>query len=244
MKIIALIPARSGSKGVPHKNIRRLGKLPLIAYSILIAKMVKEIDRVIVSTDSEEYAKIAKEYGAEVPFLRPKHISGDESTDYDVFKHCIDWLERNENYIPELIFHLRPTTPLRSPLIINDALNFFTDNHHSTSLRSGHKAPESPFKWFLKNEEGYFKGLKENIDSEKVNMPRQFFPDVYIPDGYIDIIKTDTIIEQGNLHGDKMLVFESPVCSEIDTEQDFKFLTYKINTESSPIVEYFNNLNK
>jgi len=103
LKIIALITARSGSKGVPHKNIRKLGELPVIAYSILLAKMVKEIDRVIVSTDSEKYALIAKEFGAEVPFLRPKHISGDKSTDLDAFKYCINWLEENENYKPELI---------------------------------------------------------------------------------------------------------------------------------------------
>ena len=75
-------------------------------------------------------------------------------------------------------------------------------------------------------------------------MPRQVFPDVYVPDGYVDIIKTDTIIEQGTLHGDKMLVFESPICYEIYTEEDFKFLEYKINNESSPIIEYHNNLKK
>ena len=97
MKIIAFIPARSGSKGVPHKNIRKLGKLPLIAYSILLAKMIKEIDRIIVSTDSEEYALIAKEVGAEVPFIRPKNISGDKSTDFHAIKHCIYWLDKNDN---------------------------------------------------------------------------------------------------------------------------------------------------
>jgi len=243
MKIIAFIPARSGSKGVPHKNIRKLGKLPLIAYSILLAKMIKEIDRIIVSTDSEEYALIAKEFGAEVPFIRPKNISGDKSTDFDAIKHCIYWLDKNENYMPELIFHFRPTTPLRSPLIIKDALKMIIDTP-STSLRSGHIASESPFKWFLKDEEGYFIGLKDNIDSERVNMPRQVFPDVYIPNGYVDIIKTDTILKQGTLHGDMMLVFESPMCYEIDTEEDFKFLEYKIKNENTPIIEYYNNLKK
>ena len=243
MKIVAFIPARSGSKGVPNKNIRQLGEIPLIAYSILLAKMVDEIDRIIVSTDSEEYALIAKEFGAEVPFLRPKSISGDKSTDFEAFKHCINWLEENENYKPDLIFHFRPTTPLRSPSIIKDALKMVIE-YPCTSLRSGHKAIESPFKWFLKDKEGYFKGIQENIDSEKVNMPRQDFPDVYIPDGYVDIIKTDTIIEQGNLHGNRMLVFESPMCYEIDTEEDYKFLDYKIKNETSPIINYHNNLKK
>lgn len=243
MKIIALILARSGSKGVSHKNVRKLGELPLIAYSILLAKMVDEIDRIIVSTDSEEYALIAKEFGAEVPFLRPKNISQDSSTDFDAFKHCINWLEVNENYLPELIFHFRPTTPFRNPLIIKDALKLIMNNP-ATSLRSGHKAAESPFKWFLKDEEGYFKGLSDTIDSERVNMPRQIFPDIFVPDGYVDIIKTDTIIKQENLHGDKMLVFESPMCYEIDTEEDFEFLQYKIKNENSPIVEYYNKIKK
>tara|TARA_X000001036_G_scaffold432849_1_gene469439 strand:- start:56 stop:787 length:732 start_codon:yes stop_codon:yes gene_type:complete len=243
MKIIALIPARSGSKGVPNKNIKRLGQLPLIAYSILLARMLEEVDRIIVSTDSEEYSLIAKGFGAEVPFLRPKNISGDLATDFDVFKHCVKWLEKNENYKPDLILHLRPTTPLRNPLIIRDALKTLK-NKSATSLRSGHKAAESPFKWFLKDENGFFKGFQDNFNSHTINMPRQLFPDVYIPDGYIDIIKTETIIKQESLHGDKMFVFESPICYEVDNDEDFKFLQYKIEKENSPIIEFYNNLKK
>ena len=108
-----------------------------------------------------------------------------------------------------------------------------------TSLRSGHKAIESPFKWFLKDKEGYFKGIQENIDSEKVNMPRQDFPDVYIPDGYVDIIKTDTIIEQ-EIYMEIGCILESPCVMKL-TQRGFKFLDYKIKNETSPIIKYHNN---
>jgi CMP-N,N'-diacetyllegionaminic acid synthase len=122
---IAIIPARSGSKGVIDKNIRVLSGRPLIAYSIQAALIADNIDRVIVSTDSEHYAYIAREYGAEVPFLRPAEISTDFSSDYDLMKHALDWLKTSEGKIPEYIVHLRPTTPLRDPAIVDAAVELF-----------------------------------------------------------------------------------------------------------------------
>ena len=126
--IVALIPARSGSKGVPNKNIRYLGDVPLIAYSIIAALKSTLIDRVIVSTDSEEYADIARNYGAEVPFIRPAEISGDTATDLQLFEHAISWFEKNENLVPQYFVHLRPTTPLRDPRIIDDAIKNKVDH--------------------------------------------------------------------------------------------------------------------
>jgi N-acylneuraminate cytidylyltransferase len=154
--MIAIIPARSGSKGVPGKNIKLLGEIPLFAFSIIAAKMMPSVSRVIVSTDSEEYAEIAKEYGAEVPFLRPNEISGDKSTDFDLFLHALNWFKENENLVPEYILHLRPTTPLRNPQIMEDAVRLFIENKNlASSLRSGHSAPESPYKWFLKDDNNW-----------------------------------------------------------------------------------------
>jgi len=240
--MIAIIPARSGSKGVPRKNIKLLGELPLFAYSIIAAKMMPSVSRVIVSTDSEEYAEIAKKYGAEVPFLRPNEISGDKSTDFDLFLHALNWFKENENLIPEYILHLRPTTPLRNPQIMEEAVKLFNENKNlASSLRSGHSAPESPYKWFLKDENNYFKGLREDLTPEKVNLPRQSFPLVYIPDGYIDILKSSVILSTGTLHGDKMLVFESPFCVEVDTKDDFEYLEFQIQKEGSPIINFLNN---
>ncbi len=238
--MIAIIPARSGSKGVPEKNIKLIGGIPLFAYSIIIAKMTPNVDRIIVSTDSEEYAEIARKFGAEIPFLRPVKISGDKSTDFELFSHALNWFKQNENYTPEYILHLRPTTPLREPLVIENAIKLFLENKKTaSSLRSGHLAPESPFKWFLKDSNNYYKGLKEGLTPDKINQPRQSFPSVYVPDGYIDILKSSTILKTNTLHGDKMLVFESPFCVEIDTIDDFKYLEYQIENQESSILNYY-----
>ena len=153
--MIAVIPARSGSKGVPNKNIKILAGIPLLAHSILFAKKIKSIRRIIVSTDSIEYSKIAKYYGAEVPFLRPKEISKDDSIDLDFFLHLIDHLKiKNEDLI-----HFRPTTPLRDFETVVEAIKIFENSRHATSLRSGHKAPETPFKWMMRDSRGFFKPL-------------------------------------------------------------------------------------
>jgi CMP-N,N'-diacetyllegionaminic acid synthase len=238
MNLIAIIPARSGSKGVPGKNIKLLGGIPLFAYSIIAAKMMPSVSRVIVSTDSNEYAEIAKSFGAEVPFLRPIDISDDKSTDYDLFLHALNWFKENENDLPEYLLHLRPTTPLRDPKIMEDAVYlFFNNKDKATSLRSGHNAPESPYKWFLKDDNNYFKGLRDDLTPEKVNLPRQSFPTVYIPDGYIDILKSTVILHSGTLHGDKMLVFESPFCVEVDTNDDFQYLEFQIEKNRSVILD-------
>ena len=238
MNIIAIIPARSGSKGVPGKNITPLAGYPLIAYSIAAAKMVPEVSRVIVSTDSEEYAAIANKYGAETPFIRPKDISNDKSTDIELFLHALNWFHTNEKYIPDYILHLRPTTPLRDPVVINDALQLILHSKEATSLRSGHAAPESPFKWFLKDEGGYFKGLRPGLTSEEINFPRQSFPTAYISNGYIDVLIGPYIKETQRLHGDKMMIFESPFCGQVDTIEDFQYLEYQIQQNGSVILDH------
>jgi N-acylneuraminate cytidylyltransferase len=242
MNMVAIVPARSGSKGVPGKNINLLGGHPLIAFSIVAAKLTPGVDRVIVSTDSAEYAAIANKYGAETPFLRPVEISGDKSTDMDLFVHALNWLQENEKTVPEFMMHLRPTTPLRDPAIMQKAIKLFHSKPAASSLRSGHAAPESPFKWFLKDKEGYFKGLQDDLTPEKVNLPRQSFPAVYMPDGYVDIVRSSCIINQGTLHGNHMLVFESPYCVEVDTKDDFNYLEYQLEKEGSSLLNFIKKL--
>ena len=117
VNIVALVPARSGSKGVPNKNVRVLGEHPLLAWTIMACKKASTINRVIISTDSTEYAGLAKIYGAEVPFLRPAKISGDRSTDYEFIVHALNWLKEHGEE-PDYIVHMRPTTPLRIPEVI------------------------------------------------------------------------------------------------------------------------------
>ena len=238
MSMIAIIPARSGSKGVVNKNIINFGGFPLIAYSIAAAKMINEVERVIVSTDSVAYAKIANKFGAETPFIRPIEISDDRSTDYDLFEHALSWLESNENYNPEYVLHLRPTTPIRDKSVILDAISLFKKHPEASSLRSGHLASESPFKWFLKDKNGYFKGIRSDLTPEKINMARQTFPPTYISNGYVDILKADYIKNNKKLHGDKMLIFESPFCSQIDNKDDLEYLQFLINKEKYKIRDY------
>ena len=221
--MIAVIPARSGSKGVVNKNIKKLGEHPLIAHTILFAKKLNAFSRIIVSTDSQKYADIAKSYGAEIPFLRPASISDDQSYDYDFFCHLIKELKLKNEHLA----HLRPTTPIRDIRVVKDAISFFNDNPMASSLRSGHKASETPFKWMMKDYNGYFKPLREGLTSSDINNPRQSFEDVFITNGHIDIVKSDFIIKNKELHGDKMIVFETPVTYQVDSKEDFDFIEYK-----------------
>ncbi len=128
IKILALIPARSGSESIPHKNIRLVAGKPLLAYSIEHALASRLINRTIISTDSQAYAEVARQYGAEVPFLRPSEISQGNSTDMELFTHALKWLEENENYIPDICVHLRPTYPVRKVEDIDKVIQILLDS--------------------------------------------------------------------------------------------------------------------
>jgi CMP-N,N'-diacetyllegionaminic acid synthase len=236
--IVAIIPARSGSKSLVDKNIKNLSGHPLIAYSIAVAKMSKIINRVIVSTNSQEYADIAKQYGAEVPFIRPDEYSTDAATDRDFLVHAMNWLDENENSVPEYWVHLRPTTPLRSVEIIDNAINKIVQDNNATSLRSGHKAPESPLKWFVKSDR-YFRGL---VGGEDYNLPKEAFEQVYIPDGFVDVVKSSFVMNSQEIHGDKMIGFESPVCTEVDSAEEFDYIKYQLDKNGSELLSYLNQV--
>ena len=240
-KIITIIPARGGSKSIPKKNIVDLGGYPLIAYSIAAAKLSNIISRIIVSTDNEEIAEIAKKYGAEVPFLRPDKFATDTSTDFEFFKHAIDWFKKNEGYVSDYWVHLRPTTPLRDPELVDKAIEQFIQNKEATCLRSGYELRESPYKCFA-IENGFFVGLFPNDPRpDYTNLPRQSFPSVYQPDGYVDIIKSQTVIEKGILHGSKIMAFISPDVGELDRPQDLEFIKFNLNKGRYKIYEYLKN---
>jgi N-acylneuraminate cytidylyltransferase len=236
--IVAIIPARSGSKSLKDKNIKLLSGHPLLAYSIQAAKLSKKIERVIVSTDSEEYAEVARKYGAEVPFIRPSEHSTDTSLDRDFLVHAMKWFQKNEGGVPEYWVHLRPTTPLREPETIDAAINMILNQKSSTSLRSGHKAPESPLKWFVKRDR-FFKGLQED---EQYNLPKESFEDVYIPNGYVDVLKSSFILENEKIHGENMLCFVSPVCTEVDSIEEFDIIEYQINKYKTTLLKDLNKV--
>jgi CMP-N,N'-diacetyllegionaminic acid synthase len=237
-KIYAIIPARGGSKGVPKKNIKMLGGFPLIAYPIAAAKLSPSVERIIVTTDSEEIADIARKFGAEVPFMRPAEISGDKATDLEFMVHAINWFKENEGNAPEYWVELRTTTPLRKPADIDAAFEMIKVHPDATSLRSGHEIRESPYKLFgIKDD--FFVGLfPDDPRPEYYNLPRQSFPPVYQPNGYVDILKTSYIDEHNKQHGDKMLAFPSPDTGEIDGPNDFPFIEFKLQNEEWEIYEY------
>ena len=219
MKLTALIPARGGSKGVPRKNIRNLAGRPLISYSIAACKRSSLIDRVVVSTDDEEIAKIAKECGAEVPFIRPPEFSADKSTDLQVVNHF--YSEQGEQ---DLAF-IRPTTPLRDPALLDSFIEkYFSNKDSITGMRSVHELSESPYKFF-KIVDGYFTGFFDDFNGVKdyTNLPRQVFPKAYHPNGYIDIVRT-SMIEKNLLHGDNVHAFVTEIAYEIDEIDDINFL--------------------
>jgi CMP-N-acetylneuraminic acid synthetase len=241
--VYAIIPARSGSKGVKNKNILDLGGFPLIAYSIAAAKLTKGISRVIVSTDSAEYAVIARKYGAETPFLRPAELAGDKATDYEFMKHTIDWLSQNEGKLPEFFVHLRPTSPMREPKHIEKAITAIVNESMATSLRSAHKSNYCPYKWFIKDDNEFFVPLIENMTLDEANNSRQDFPMVYVPDAYVDILKTEYIIKHDKVHGDKMIAFESPEKTvDIDFKEDYDVLKEKIEKSQPPVYNYLKSM--
>jgi N-acylneuraminate cytidylyltransferase len=236
--IVGLIPARSGSKGVPGKNIKLLAGYPLLAYSIAAAKLVSRIDRIVVSTDSEQIAAISQRFGAETPFLRPAELAADHSLDRDFVLHALAWFETNEGKTPDYLVHLRPTTPLREPKLIEAGLETFLTHPEATSLRSGHPAPESPFKWFTRDPAGYFHGLSPEAQRPgAANLPRQAFPEVYVPNGYVDVLRTSFVLNSPDLHGPYLLGYISPVCQEVDTLEDFERLEFTIQKRGSPLLE-------
>lgn len=209
MKILAIIPARSGSKGLPGKNIKPLLQHPLLAYSILAAQQSKLINRITVNTDSDQIAEIAKQYNAEIPFMRPTELAQDLSTDLDVFKHQLEWMKNTEGYVPDIVVQLRPTSPVRFANWIDEAIEKLISSD-ADSIRVVTESPLTPFKMWLinNNNDGAMEPLVsvKNI-IEPYNQPRQSLPIVYWQIGTLDVIKTKTILEGGSMSGKKILSY-------------------------------------
>lgn len=236
--VYAIIPARGGSKSIPKKNILNVRGYPLIAYSIAAARLSKTIDRIIVSTDSEEIANISKKYGAEVPFLRPVKFSGDRSTDKEFLDQAMDWFARHEAKVPDYFVHLRPTSPLRDPEKIDEAVELMLRNPAANGLRSAHKIPDVPQKYFGL-EDGYFIPLfPHDKRPDYHNLPRQAFPPTYKPDGYVDVLKTSFMRKTGLVHGNKILAFLTPDTGDIDYLSDLVYVQKVVKKKRWRIHDY------
>jgi len=208
-QIIALVPARSGSKGIPDKNIVSFRGKPLLAHSILQAHESELIDAVYLSTDSERYAEIGRRFGARVPFLRPAEIAADDSTDFEVFEHFLGHLRATGDPLPEVFVHLRPTYPTRSVAELDAAIRRFVDHlGEADSLRSVIAAPATPFKmWRLEGE--FLEPLVPLSGvAEPYNAPRQALPPIFFQNACIDIVKRATLESKRSMTGDRILAFK------------------------------------
>ena len=192
---LGVIPARAGSKSIPNKNIRPLVGKPLLVHSIEHALQAESIDRVIVSTDSEIYAEIACAAGAEVPFLRPFDYSQDDSTDLDVFLHLLQWLNKHEKKVPDLLVHLRPSYPVRDVADIDAMVQLALSDETIDSVRSVTPATTSPYKmWFMERDGELKPLLKLQGVKEPYNQPRQSLPQVYCQNACIDVVRSCVVV--------------------------------------------------
>lgn len=225
--IYALIGARSGSRSIPDKNIKSLIGKPLIAYSIAVARQVPEIDRIIVSTNSEKYAQISKAYGAEILYLQPDEVSGFDSCDADWIWFFITWLQKNEKSLPEYIVYLRPTSPLRDFQYVQKAIYKIKQHPDATALRSVVEMSQPVYKCF-EIVDKYLKPIGSNsFNLDIANKPRQSYPRTYDGNGYVDILRVSHILKHKQIYGDRVIPFYVPYIIDIDEERDFGYAEYE-----------------
>ena len=218
--ILALIPARSGSKSVIDKNIRMMDGKPMLAYSIEHALQSSYINRVIVSTDSEQYRQVALQYGAEAPFLRPAEFATDTALDIEVFLHCLLYLKETEDYEPELVVQLRPTYPIRRVVDIDEMIKRMLDDELIDSMRCIAPAKEIPQKMWFERTDGTLEAVVKEPE-EAYNMPRQALRKAYYQNACIDVIRTRVILQNHSMSGTKICGYHMAENFDIDSEEDF-----------------------
>ena len=206
-EVLAIIPARGGSKGIPHKNIRSFAGYPLISYSIAAGQQANLVTRVILSTDDPEIAEVGRQFGAETPFMRPEEFAQDQSLDLPVFQHALQWLKDHERYEPELVIQLRPTSPIRPRTLVDEAVQMMLDHPEADSVRGIVPSGQNPHKmWKLDSSTGQMKSLLtvEGVP-EPYNAPRQILPQVFWQTGHIDVIRPDIILNKNSMSGSTIL---------------------------------------
>lgn len=228
-KVLAIIPARGGSKSIPKKNIYPILGKPVIFYTIEAAKRSKLIDRIIVSTDDKEIADIARGFGAEIPFLRPKELAEDNTPDLPVFQHALYWLKKNEDYQPDIVIHLWPTSPFRKNGDIDKAIKLFLENPSADSIRSVTTPSQTPFKMWRTDKGKFLAPIlkKEHKEFYKTNpephtLPRQLLPETFVQTGYFGIMHYKTIMRKNSMTGGKIIPFfhDQSLYTELDSMKD------------------------
>lgn len=225
MKILCLILARGGSIRIPKKNIKKLGGHPLIYYTIQAAKKSRYVNRIIVSTDDEEIARIAKKYGAEVPFYRPKEISKEDSTELEAFEHALNWLKNNEGYVPDLIVKLFPTSPFRTAESVDKAIMLMIANPKADSVRSVRPCSEHPYKmWVIKNDRLRSFVSLDQKPREAHTLSYQVLPRVYVQNAAIDVTKPSNIWKKKSITGTEIIPFVMDEIESIDVNTPLDFI--------------------
>lgn len=226
LNVLAIIPARGGSKSIPRKNIRSLAGHPLIAYSIAAGLAAQMVTRLIVSTDDEEIASVARRYSAETPFLRPADCSQDATPDLPVFQHALRWLAEHEGYRPDIVVQLRPTSPFRRVAHIDNAVKLLLENHAADAVRTVCVPFQNPFKMWRIGEDGYMEpiGIELGIPVEPYNQPRQALPDVFWQTGYVDATRPSVILEKNSMTGSRILplLIDPADWVDIDSPDDWR----------------------
>lgn len=238
VEVLALIPARAGSQSIPRKNVALFGGHPLLAYSIAAAKHAELVDRTIVSTDDEEIVSIAERYGAEAPFVRPAELAQDDTRDLPVFQHALDWLDEHDQWRPEIVVQLRPTSPLRPDGLVDQGIDLLSSNPDADSVRGVVPSGQNPYKMWRLDEDGSMKPLLHGGMHEPYNMPRQELPQTYWQSGHIDVTRRSTILEKGSMTGDKILplLIDPGYTVDIDTQRDWKRAELQLKDFALPLV--------
>lgn len=233
MLVYAIIPARGGSKGVPGKNIRLLNGKPLIAWTIEAAKKSRHLTRIIVSTDDSEIAGVSRQYGAEVPFFRPHELAEDLSHTKDALLHALDWLEKHEHAVPDIVVLLPPTAPLRTGEDIDRGIETLLRMPEADSVRPIIESPKHPYKSLkIRGDylEPFFPKSVTGFD-EPYDLPRQLLPKAFVYSGAMQVIRRDTLLRQQSLTGRRSAYFfmkhEDSV--NIDSLLDFQFAEMLMN---------------
>lgn len=235
--VIAIVPARGGSKGLPRKNLRGLGGLPLVAWSVAAGLEATAVGAVIVSTEDEEIASVARACGAEVPFLRPRELAQDDTPDLPVFEHALGWLERERGWRPELVVQLRPTSPFRPVGMVDEAIERLRAQPEADALRSVTSPSQTPFKmWRLSGR--LLEPLLGTLGEELFNAPRQRLPSVYWQTGHLDVIRRATLVEMGSMTGRRIAPFvvEPRYAIDIDTLEQLELAEWLLSREAMDVV--------
>ena len=218
-RVLGVITARGGSKGLPRKNILQLAGKPLVAYTIEAALGASLLDRVVVSTDDDEIARVSRQYGADVPFLRPQDLAQDETPIYPGLIHAVQWLEERQNWQADYILLLQPTSPLRKSTDIDGAIRLALERD-ADGVVSLSEVKQHPYQMKRLTEDGC---IRQFIAQSKAIDRRQELPPVYAVNGAIYLVKRSVLLEQETFYTERTYAYLMPPERSLDIDSKWDF---------------------